>query len=353
MPGTFWGANLTFGHRRPDRGWQVEYKDALAAKGIQTHFIPAFSDSQCSAETIFKNYKVLDGIMNWESWPWTGGPPDETADLGYLRAADAKYKTFMMSKSFSSQRCGHMSRTEIVSTGYLLINTGISTHQFKHLASDQNWFRPGALTLPYRMQQVLDLSPHFVQIQTWNDAGESHYMGNVWPNSIHGSPCHAYIDEYPHKAWQILYRSFIVAYKAGARHVRDMRPSKGLIEGAFWYHPHFGDVNVPEDDYGVPRGREWAEGVVNVAIVVGDIEEENVWATVYSGDGDVQIASCRLKPGLNAFKAQEVRPGVQRVLVSVMSDVPRGLASGTGDVQVSAAPKSWNLNYAVVALENV
>ena len=316
---------MSFGHRNPSVGWKVEFKDALAAEGIKTYFIPAFSDAEQSPHSFFRHYPALDGVMNWESWPWGEGPPSSHKDEGYFQSAIDHHKTFMMS---------------------------ISTHQYKHLSPHENWFRPGTLTLVHRMQQALHLSPHFLQIQTWNDAGESHYMGNVWPNSIGGSPCHAYIDDFPHAAWQILYRSFIRAFKAGAQHVREMRPVHGTFEGVFWYHPQLAGVSCA-DKLSAPSGREFVEDVVNVAIVVGD-ECEDTWATVFSGPDAEQIASCRLKPGLNAFKAPGMRVGEQRVEIHRQrGETSACLATGIGNVKVSAEPEVWNFNYAVVGLQQL
>jgi len=53
---------------------------------------------------------------------------------------------------------------------------GLSPVQFKHLSPTQNWYRRGEDTLSYRLAQ----QPDMIQLQSWNDAGEGHYMGNVW-----------------------------------------------------------------------------------------------------------------------------------------------------------------------------
>jgi hypothetical protein len=96
--GTFWGANHTFGFGSADEGWRVKYRDALAAEGIHTYFVPAFSNSHSSPSAFFHDYPVVDGIMNWESWPWDHRPVSWEADLAYIKGARATGKTFMMSK---------------------------------------------------------------------------------------------------------------------------------------------------------------------------------------------------------------------------------------------------------------
>ncbi len=54
---------------------------------------------------------------------------------------------------------------------------GASPLQFKHMDSSDNWYRRGEANLENRFGEVLKLQPDMLELQTWNDAGESHYMG--------------------------------------------------------------------------------------------------------------------------------------------------------------------------------
>jgi glucan endo-1,3-alpha-glucosidase len=78
---------------------------------------------------------------------------------------------------------------------------GVSPLQFKHIDSSQNYYRRSEQNLEYRFSQVLSLQPDFVEIQTWNDAGESHYMGNSWPEPIAESDIEAYSSSYGHTGY--------------------------------------------------------------------------------------------------------------------------------------------------------
>jgi glucan endo-1,3-alpha-glucosidase len=66
------------------------------------------------------------------------------------------------------------------------------------LDSSQNWYRRGELNIAQRIPQIMSLKPDFVEFLTWNDGGESSYIGNVWPEAIQGSNVHGYIDNFDH-----------------------------------------------------------------------------------------------------------------------------------------------------------
>src|SRR4051794_11804192 len=113
----------------------------------------------------------------------------------------------------------------------------MSALQFKHLDGSQNWVRGGELNIVQRIPQIMSLQPDFVQFLTWNDGGESSYIGNVWPEAIQGSPAHGYIDNFNHSAWGTeLVAPFITAYKTGSKSVSDIVPPNGAkASGVFWY----------------------------------------------------------------------------------------------------------------------
>jgi glucan endo-1,3-alpha-glucosidase len=156
---------------------------------------------------------IVRRAMNWNSWPFNtqGDIIVPTADdQTLLTAAHAVGKTFLM---------------------------GVSPLQFKHIDSGDNWYRRGEQNLEYRFGQVLSMQPDYIELQTWNDAGESHYMGNSWPEPIVGTPIPGYSSAYDHTGyWQIL-PSFIKAFKAGATTTSTMYPTNGAIaQGTFWHH---------------------------------------------------------------------------------------------------------------------
>jgi glucan endo-1,3-alpha-glucosidase len=80
----------------------------------------------------------------------------------------------------------------------------MSSLQYKHLAKFGNWYRAGGSNFHLRMHQILDLQPDFVEVLTWNDGGESHYIGNLWPSaSTKDADYSVYTNDYDHTGKRI------------------------------------------------------------------------------------------------------------------------------------------------------
>jgi glucan endo-1,3-alpha-glucosidase len=227
---------------------------------------------------------------------------------------------------------------------------GIAPLQFKHLDSYNNWYRRGELTLAQRIPQILSLQPDFIEILTWNDGGESTYVGDVWPDAVPAdSPAHAYIDGIDHSAWRILLRAFIAAYKSGAREVAQVVPSNSNgkdAEGVFWYRPILTTASCASDPLGRPSGAENAEDVLNVAVLLSG---PAVGAKVHVYSGGARIGSFVGVQGLNAWMVEGLRTGEQKV--EVVGTDRSVLLSATGDHAVMGDATVCNFNYVVVGLQ--
>ena len=143
---------------------------------------------------------------------------------------------------------------------------GVSPLQFKHIDASQNWYRRGEANLKYRFGQVLAMQPDFVELQTWNDAGESHYMGNSWPEPISGTAEGAYTENYNHTGYQEILPAFIKAYKAGFNTTDTMFPTNGkTAQGVFWHHTLLVGGDCSADVLGKPSAIQTAEDRVTVS----------------------------------------------------------------------------------------
>jgi glucan endo-1,3-alpha-glucosidase len=275
-----------------------------------------------SKAKFFDGRGSIDGIFNWNSWQptYAGKVPVSTVDDEKFQAAtNATSKTFMM---------------------------GMSPVQFKHINNKDNWYRRGEENLEYRFGQVLRLQPDIVQLQSWNDAGEGHYMGNVWPEPTIPSPViQALVEGFDHRGyWQIL-PAFIKAWKAGDRTTANMVPTNGkAVQGAFWHHTLTVDADCSADVlkkspdilkaahdsvFGVilvPRGKAGLVGVVNVG-------------TKELGKTDP------LKEGYNSFKFTGLTPG--KVQLEVW-DVGTMVGRGIGPMEVKNSGPLCNYNFQVV-----
>lgn len=117
---------------------------------------------------------------------------------------------------------------------------------------------------------AMPLPPDYVEVLTWNDAGESHYIGPLHSEGIPPEQL-AYSNEtsWPHKGWQPVISSFIAAYKAGATSASEMVPPTGSTAvGAMWYRSILKDAVCANDPLGKPSGWEAGEDAVNYAVVL-------------------------------------------------------------------------------------
>ncbi|KAI5809829.1 putative alpha 1,3-glucanase, GH71 family [Peziza echinospora] len=94
---------------------------------------------------------------------------------------------------------------------------------------NKNWMWKGDSLWYTRWEQVLDIMPDFVEIITWNDYGESHYISPIRGESIVAG-ANKYVDGMPHDGWRFILPYYIAAYKAGNRNVPVQE--EGV---AYWY----------------------------------------------------------------------------------------------------------------------
>lgn len=98
--GTFYGGTLTFGASSPQIGWDENYKQALSASGIETYFVPCFSDNPGTPSSLYNTFPFVDGLFSWDSaWPYVGEGKvnvSSSVDEEFQTAAKAAKKTYMM-----------------------------------------------------------------------------------------------------------------------------------------------------------------------------------------------------------------------------------------------------------------
>lgn len=278
---------------------------AFKAKVGDILLVPGFYTAAPST-TFFDSRPSLDGIFNWNSWPDVSAGKvavSSANDATFLTAAQSTSKLFMM---------------------------GISPLQFKHIDADQNWYRRGEDNLEVRLGQALNLQPDMLQLQTWNDAGEGHWMGNAWPEPIANSVIPALINGYDHKGyWQIL-PSFIQAWKRGDTTTANMVPTNGqAVQGAFWHHTL--TVGASCGDGGLAKSADVtsvAEDAVSGVVLVAQ-GQTGLVAVVKVGA--VELGTKTLGEGYNSFKVTGLGPGKVAVEVRSGSTV---VAGGEGPIEV-------------------
>ncbi|PWY89185.1 glycosyl hydrolase family 71 protein [Aspergillus heteromorphus CBS 117.55] len=149
---------------------------------------------------------VVDGLMSWSAWPYGSDAMNTTSDQEYMTALKAHNKAYIMP-----------------------VSPWFYTDMVRY---DKNWVWQGDDLWYTRWQQVIQLQPEYVEIITWNDFGESHYIGPLHENELGifqygGSPFN-YAENYPHDGWRLTLPYVIDQFKNGSAEVED----EGVV---VWY----------------------------------------------------------------------------------------------------------------------
>lgn len=101
----------------------------------------------------------------------------------------------------------------------LIINVclvAVSPWQFKNFGtSDTDWVEQSDTLWNTRWTQAVNtVKPDIIEIATWNDYGESHYIGDINPNVYIGDASN-YVNGFDHSPWRVLAKYYISYYKNG------------------------------------------------------------------------------------------------------------------------------------------
>ena len=196
------------------------------------------------------------------------------------------------------------------------------------------------------MSQILSVAPEFVEVITWNDAGESHYIGPCWAEGLPEDILqYGNSETNPHDGWQALVASFIAAYKNDVKDAEAMAPVGGApFAGAMWYRSA---TRACSGD--VPRGAGAAVDAVNFAVV---LPSGTTGQKLRVSSGGEAIAEIDLRPGLNYGSVPGLRTGAQAIeLLGADGNV---VASAASKVDASDSPNQYGFcdyNYFVSGLQ--
>lgn len=295
----------------------------------QMYFIPMFdeTDGYYDSAAGWWSYwgDLVEGLFSWEAaWPVVGD--GSSADCGSM-----------------SPDLPVIDGAEANSKGYMI---ALSTLQYKD-AYGVNLYRQGALNLPIRMNNILGMASKldFVEIITWNDGPESHYIGNVWPES--SDPSVLYCEPqaaFPHTAWQPLVTSFIAAYKSG----NSMAPPSGATAvGAMWYKTILQDADCSGTT--APDGWDTGSDSLSWAIV---LPSGSSGMRVRATSNGVVISTVSVNSGLNFGSPTGVQAGAQ--MLELLNSAGTVVMTATDGACVSSGCPlgMYNMNYQVVGLSH-
>ncbi|KAJ3504028.1 hypothetical protein NLJ89_g8158 [Agrocybe chaxingu] len=237
---TFSGENSTFGQGSMEGGWA--YVKSELNKISPIYLIPSFFINPAR----YPNISAMDGAFNWNG----GWPIQLHAGMSDSEIKNAKLDSDNI----------HLQNL----TGGRTFMGAISPWFFTHYGPDswnKNWiYRGDDWLFIKRWEQLISMRDRIdiAQIISWNDYGESHYIGPIkgaQPNS------QAWVDGYPHLAWLHLNRYFAQAFKTG------VYPAVTKDQIFMWARPHPKEAS-PRDP--VPRPNNW------------QLTEDRAWVVVFA-----------------------------------------------------------------------
>ncbi|KAJ7072739.1 glycoside hydrolase family 71 protein [Mycena amicta] len=254
---TFAGENSRFGQKDAGAAWSLA-KSAMQDIVGPIHFIPAFFDPARHSEI-----SCLDGVFNWNGgWPLHLTPSHPRNEVENARLdTDAD----------------HLRNLEEGKIFMAAVSPWFFTH-YGPDSWDKNWiYRGDDWLLVRRWQQLIAERSHvdIVQVISWNDYGESHYIcptiRGAQPNS------QKWVDGLSHGAWTRLNGYFARAFRAGEY------PRIERDEIFMWARLHSRSSIALADL--VPRPRNWELTDDTYWVVVLSTAQAQV--SMYAGDKDI------------------------------------------------------------------
>ncbi|KAJ0305351.1 hypothetical protein Brms1b_010895 [Colletotrichum noveboracense] len=159
-------------------------------KQVSCFFIPDWS-SEGAKPALALADGVADGLFNWAAWPWGPRDIDTYNDASYIRRLVGRPYMMPVSPWFYTNMPGY----------------------------NKNWLWRGDDLWHDRWIQVIYNLPEYVQIISWNDYPESHYIAPVYSHALKafevGNAPFNYANNRPHDGWRLTLPFWIDLYKTG------------------------------------------------------------------------------------------------------------------------------------------
>lgn len=172
-----------------------------------------------AAEEMVRDFPTADGYLNWQAWPMEG-------NLNNTCKADEAFQSAL-------EKAGK--------TGPYIM--AVSPWQFKDLDNGNEmdaWVAPSDWLFVKRLQAVAkgDVKPDIIELLTWNDWCESHYLRDLPGNFTSASDyvdmgaMRMYVAGQNHSPWRVIARYYIAWWKKGKK------PEIEKDQVVFWYRVH-------------------------------------------------------------------------------------------------------------------
>ncbi|CAG8947730.1 unnamed protein product [Penicillium salamii] len=215
----------------------VNIEAVRSAAGRDIYFAPNFHPGR-------SDFGDLQAALNWVAWGNNGS--NKSPNPGNRLAVadgDQAYEKALMGKPYIAREWFEKALISY-SDPNLAISPWFSTHFGGEVSYTKNWVFPSGLLWYNRWREIIDTSPRFVELITWNDYGESHYIGPLSsPHTDDGAS--KWVIGMPHNGWLDMAKPFIAAYKAGSKLPISFLDEEKLV---YWYRPTPKDVDCDATD---------------------------------------------------------------------------------------------------------
>ncbi|KAH7104525.1 glycoside hydrolase family 71 protein [Auriculariales sp. MPI-PUGE-AT-0066] len=288
------------------------WREAETAAGVPIYAAPIWGPDA------LKNNVNVDAGGQWNAWPSENNQP---INANYTTGGDEWWKVNLGDKPYTAP---------------------VSPFFYTHYGADtfnKNWIFYSDWLWQPRWEQILQLQPELVQVITWNDFGESHYIGPLHPNKpdvYAGGENGAvrWVSGMPHDGLRDVAAIYIDAYKRGAS-----APTVTRDELVAYYRPNPKDTEC-SDAVGRPTGSELVSDSVFVIAML------------------TQPGTVVIKSGSNAAKTFDLAAGVHTVSAPMglgvqsfeLKNGDSSVLSGQGDLEIKDSCSVYNFNYFVAAI---
>jgi len=179
----------------------------------------AQTSTEDAVQQMFEDFPSVDGYFNWQAWPMNGN----------VKSTCAADKAFQDGLAYEGKGGPYM--------------MAVSPWQFKDLDNGNGmdaWVAPSDWLFVNRLEAVAQqkIKPDIIELLTWNDWCESHYLRDLPGNSTSATDyadldnMKAYVDGQDHSPWRIIAKYYISWWKNGKK------PTIIEDQVIFWYRVH-------------------------------------------------------------------------------------------------------------------
>ncbi|KAI0794820.1 glycosyl hydrolase family 71-domain-containing protein [Abortiporus biennis] len=323
---TFAGESCTFGFSSNsgtilDDSWRYAIKNTTITNFPPVYFVPSFFIDP----TRYRQLTVIDGAFNWNSaWP-TGNTNATTTSI-----SDISYTSNLRYNNQTNNRT------------YM---AGVSPWFFTHYGKDtfnknfiyhfDDWLFAQRWELLIANRTNID----FAEVITWNDYGESHYVGpidGVQPMS------QSWVNGFDHQGWLDLMQYYITAYKTGTY------PPITKDRVFLWSRLHPVNATASNDTVGKPTNYEWTEDYLWAVVLLTSSAEVTLSCSPSSSSQKITLPAglnklkLPLTTGTGANGTCNVKATISRSQNITLDFEPEGFT-------FSAKPITYNFNVFVAA----